>query len=233
VRLAAASDGNHAFIENPAQLVDIFNQEFDEILSVVGQETEIIIECPEGIRPMRSLGHEATVSGQRISFKLNQVYGAQRKYVVIELDVPKSKARGSLELAQVRASYADPRTKEHVTVNSSAQVTFSSSKDEVKRGVNGDVLSSVTIQVATERNQKAVQLRDEGKVEEAKRELQGNVEYLKQQADALGAAPAAAPVRALSKQNEQDIGAVSGQDWSKGRKIMRDQEFRFGTATKY
>ncbi len=93
VRLATASDGNHAFIEDPEQLVEVFNREFDEILSVVGQEAEIIIECPEGVKPMRTLGHEATVSGQRVSFKLNQVYGAQRKYVVIELDVSKDKAR--------------------------------------------------------------------------------------------------------------------------------------------
>jgi Ca-activated chloride channel homolog len=233
VRLASASDGSHAFVEDPEQLVDIFNKEFGDILSVVGQDVEIDIECPEGIRPMRALGREAKVSGQRISLKLNQVYGAQQKYVLIELDVPKNKARSSTELAKVNASYVDPRTKQRQSLSGSAQVQFSASKDEVKRSINAEVLGSVTRQIATERNEKAVKLRDEGKVEEAKRELKSNAEYLKQQADTLGAAPAAAPLRALSQKNEQDAGSVSGGEWNKTRKVMRYRQYQDKTQQKY
>jgi Ca-activated chloride channel homolog len=233
VRLATASDGNHAFIEDPGQLVDIFNREFDEILSVVGQDAEIIIECPEGIKPMRTLGHEATVSGQRVSFKLNQVYGAQRKYVVIELDVAKNKAGAGTSLAQVHASYIDPRTKQRVPVDTSAQVQFSASKDEVKRSVNNNVMTSVTLQIATERYGAALKLRDDGKVEEAKSALQTNAEYLDQQAESLGNVPAAAPLRVLSKKNQQDAAAVSGSNWDQTRKGMKETEFRFGASTQF
>jgi Ca-activated chloride channel family protein len=182
---------------------------------------------------MRALGREAKVNGQHISLKLNQVYGAQQKYVLIELNVPKNKARSSTELAKVQASYVDPRTKQRLSLSSSAQVQFSASKDEVKRSINAEVLGSVTTQIATERNERAVKLRDEGKVDEAKRELQSNAEYLKQQADTLGTAPAAAPLRLLSQKNEQDASSVSGNEWNKTRKVMRYRQYQDKTQQKY
>ena len=43
-RLANASDGSHAFARTAADLTRIFNQEFDEVLSVTAQEIEILIE---------------------------------------------------------------------------------------------------------------------------------------------------------------------------------------------
>ncbi len=133
----------------------------------------------------------------------------------------------------MRASYADTRSKQRLSVSRSAQVQFSASKDEVKRSVNGEVMTSVTLQVATQRYGNAVKLRDEGKVEEAKRELLSNVEYLNQQADTLGNAPVAAPLRILSQRSQQDAAAVTGNNWNLTRKDMKMQEFRFGASTKF
>ena len=37
-KLASESDGNHVFVEKSTQLVDVFNREFNDVLSVVAQE---------------------------------------------------------------------------------------------------------------------------------------------------------------------------------------------------
>jgi len=42
-RLAMASDGNHAFVENPTMLASIFDREFGELLSVVATNVEVRI----------------------------------------------------------------------------------------------------------------------------------------------------------------------------------------------
>ncbi len=63
MQLAQRSDGNHAFVEHPRDLVKIFNYEFGDVLSVVAQEVLVTIECGEGIRPVKVLGRRADIAG--------------------------------------------------------------------------------------------------------------------------------------------------------------------------
>ena len=43
-KLAFNSDGNHASVEQPGDLVRIFDREFGDALSVVAKDVEIIID---------------------------------------------------------------------------------------------------------------------------------------------------------------------------------------------
>ncbi|MEJ2118425.1 MAG: VWA domain-containing protein, partial [Alphaproteobacteria bacterium] len=148
-RLALASDGNHAFVEHPRDLVHIFNEEFGDVLSAVGSDVEIIIECPEGFTPMRALGREAKIKGQTVNLKLGQIYGKQEKYVLIELKVAGKSARGTAAAAKVKVNYTDITSKKRATAASEAEVRFSSSKAEVEARTNKAVAAAVTTQIAT------------------------------------------------------------------------------------
>jgi Ca-activated chloride channel homolog len=231
-RLALASDGNHAFVEDPEDLVGIFNEEFGDVLSAIGSDVEIIIECPDGFRPMRALGREAKIDGQKVRLEMSKIYGKQEKYVVVELDVTKDRAKGSPPPARVEVNYTDMASKEKRSIKGEASVRFSRDASEAKASVDGEVMSSVTRQIATENNEKAVSLRDSGKVEEAKKVLKENADYLKRQADSLPTA-AAAPLRELSKKNETDADNLTGQDWERQRKVMRAQQYKDKTQQKY
>ncbi len=234
LRLAAASDGNHAFIEDPDQLVDIFNKEFGDILSVVGQDVEIIIECPDGFKPLRALGREAKVEGNRVSMKMNQVYGSQEKYVIVEVEYGQGQARAAAALANVRVAYTDSRSKERKNVESKAEIRFSASKDEVEKSVNAEAMAAVVTQIANERNERAVALRDSGRVEEAKRELQSNADYLSEEAVKLQAAPgAAAAITSAGQRNRAEAEALDGAAWEKTRKVMRANQHKDKTQQKY
>ena len=61
--------------------------------------------------PLRGLGRDVKVDGRRVSFRLNQIGGKQERYLVIELEVAKSKAEGAGAIADVNVSYLDPKTK--------------------------------------------------------------------------------------------------------------------------
>ncbi len=149
-RMALASDGNHAFVENPEQLADIFNKEFGDVLSVVGQDVDIEIICPDGVTPLRGLGRDVKVDGRRVSFRLNQIGGKQERYLVIELDIAKGKAQGSAAIADVNVSYLDPKTKARAKIAAQAQVSFSSSSEEATRSANASVAADVAAQLANE-----------------------------------------------------------------------------------
>ena len=231
-RLALASDGNHAFVERPQDLVKIFNEEFGDVLAAVGGDVEIIIECPDGFEPVRVLGRQAEVGRDKVSLKLNQIYGKQEKYVVVELRVTQKRAHGSAEAAKVQVNYTDLATKQRTTVDSRAELRFSGAPAEVKAGVNKDVTAAVATQIATERNEQAVSLRDSGKTEEAKKMLRENADYLKREAENLPPA-AAAPLRDLSQKNSNDAENLSGQNWERTRKSMRAQQYKDKTQQSY
>jgi Ca-activated chloride channel family protein len=231
-RLALASDGNHAFVEHPADLVRIFNREFGDVLSAVGGDVDVEIECPDGFSPVRALGREAKIEGQKIKFKLNQLYGRQEKYLVVELTVSKDHAKGEGEAAKVHVNYTDLKTKKRATVNSQAKVRFSASEKDQKAGVNREVVAEVTTQIANERNERALSLRDKGKAKEARALLQKNAEYLKSQAQQVPEA-AAAELNKMSKKNLEDAEKLSGSEWTKQRKIMRARQYKSKTQQSY
>jgi Ca-activated chloride channel family protein len=66
VRLAASSDGNHAFVESTEDLVRIFAAEFRDILNVVAREVTVEIRCRGAVLPVRVLGRDADVVGQNV-----------------------------------------------------------------------------------------------------------------------------------------------------------------------
>ena len=233
-RLAAASDGNHAFVENPEQLADIFNKEFGDVFSVAGQDAEVEIECPEGVEPMRGMGRDVKIEGRRASFQLKRIGAKQERYVVLELRLSKGIAQGSAAIANVSVSYADPKTKQRIKMAGRASVSFSGSQEDVSRSLNASVSASVAAQVANEVSEKAVAARDAGNVAEAKKRLELNAATLRAEADKLAASPAAAaPLRRLSEKNEADAKALSSENWNKQRKSMTGDQYRAKTQQAY
>ena len=85
VQLASTSGGNHLFIEDASELAEIFRKEFDDVLSVVAQEIDVHVTLPEGIRPIRVLGNDADITGQKIVTRLAQIYSEQDRHFVIEV----------------------------------------------------------------------------------------------------------------------------------------------------
>jgi Ca-activated chloride channel family protein len=231
-RLALASDGNHAFVEEPADLVEIFNKEFGDVLAAIGSDVEIIIDCPDGFEPVRVLGREAKIDDDKVRLKLNQIYSKQEKYVVVELKVSESRAKGEARAAAVEVNYTDLASKKRQTVKAEADLRFSASAEEVKASVDKDVLAAVTTQIATERSEKAVELRDTGKTEEAKRMLRDNAAYLKEQAEKLPGA-AAAPLKELSEKNTRDAENLNSDVWERTRKSMKADQYRNKTQQSY
>ncbi len=219
-QLAMKSDGNHAFVENAADLVRIFNREFDDVLSVVAQEISITIKCAPGIRPVRVLGREAEISGQNVVTSMNQLYGGQEKYVLLEIEVPAGEADKTRNVATVNISYANMITKTTDKLQSSLAVRYTNSETAVAKAKNKKVIESAVIQIATKNNEEAMKLRDQGKINEAKKKLESNVRYMKKYA------PASAAVREYQRTNAAQAEDISSNaKWNRTRKSMRKDQY--------
>ncbi|MEZ6041192.1 MAG: VWA domain-containing protein [Planctomycetaceae bacterium] len=182
VQLAGSSGGNHLFIEDAAELADVFRNEFNDALSVVAQEIEIRVNLPEGIRPIRVLGSDADITGQKIVTQLAQVYSDQDRYLAVEIEVPASEEATRLDLATVSVTYANMKTHEQDKLSATAKCEFSTDEKQVSESVNSAVMADVVLLVSSEQSKLATMYLDQGNLEMCRQCLEGNVKYLRLEA---------------------------------------------------
>ncbi|MCK5861401.1 MAG: VWA domain-containing protein, partial [Candidatus Hydrogenedentes bacterium] len=177
--LARKSDGNHMFAEKAQDLKSAFEREFGDMLSVVAKNVGITIVCEPGVRPVRALGREVSISGQRVYAGLNQIYGGQTKYILLEVELTSGNVGTQTPVAQVDLVYMNLASNTTERLQDKVAVNAADSQTRITADENPKVMEAVVYQVSVERNEFAMRLRDEGKIEEGKKVLRKNLEYLK------------------------------------------------------
>ena len=216
-KLADKSDGGHYFVDDPDKLASVFEQEFGRALSVVAQEVNMEIVCGEGMRPVRLLGREGTFDGRTVTVDINNVYSEHEKYVILEVEIPSQEADKIREVAMVRVNYQDMQSNEQVKSGISARVSFSESKEESDASLNKKMYADVVEQIAILNNQKAIELRDQGKLKEAREMLQSNYSYLEYNSVNLGSSK----LKEYADENLDDSENLDESKWNYQRKSMR------------
>lgn len=219
-QLATRSDGNHYFAENGTDLARIYENELGRVQAIVAKKVRIDIHCAEGVRPVRVLGREAEISGRHVWLDLNQLYASIDRSVLLEVEVPAGTAGNELKLAEASVSYFDLIEQKDERQTASIAASYSDNKDLVKSSINGAVMVKVVELIGVENNQRAMQLRDEGKQEEARRALIDNAAYLGSNAAVLNAP-------SLSKQadrNNDDAGNLDEGRYREQRKKMQESQ---------
>jgi Ca-activated chloride channel homolog len=229
VNLASNSGGNHVFIEDETQIAELFNKEFNTVLSVVAQEVSITIEVAKGIRPVRVFGNQAEINGQRVIATLTQLYSEQEKFLVLEVDVPASPEGTPREIALVSVDYDNMLTRASDRLSGKASVNFSSSDAVIASSVNTEVLEAGVLLFANERNKAATILRDKGDIKAARQMLLQNADYLKRYAADLGSVQldAACNLNTTQSLNLDDV------RWKRSRKGMVLEQYRADTQQAY
>jgi Ca-activated chloride channel family protein len=205
-QLALQSGGNHHFVEDATQLVAVFRSEFDDVLSVVAQEIDVTITIPEGIRPVRVLGNEADINGQKIVTRIAQIYSEQERYPVLELEIPESAADSKRELAKVEVSYTNLQTKAVDHQQATTSIAFSADEQAVTKSVNRDVMTDVVALISSEQNKLATSYLDAGNFAACRETLQKNAFFL-----STNSARYAAPeLKRLEKLNLDQLQRLQG-----------------------
>ena len=167
-RLARASDGNHFFVTSEKKLVEVFDEEFKTATKVVASEVMCEVTCAEGVRPVRVLNRDAKIRGQKVSFSWNQIYSGHERYVLLEVEVPAGKDGEKLPVAEAKLTYANMVTRRAETVTKTLEVAYSASERAVKASENEEVMKDYAEQKVAEAREEAIQLRDRGKIDEAR-----------------------------------------------------------------
>ena len=171
-KLAQASDGNHVFITSESSLVEVFDQEFQSVTSVVASEAVCEILCAEGVRPLRVLNRDAEIDGRKVRFSWNQIYSGHERYVLLEVEVPSGANRQKRSIASGTLKYANLQTRSADTLTDSVEISYSVSEGEIRLSANASVLRSYAEQSAASAREEAIRMRDAGDIDGAQHILE-------------------------------------------------------------
>lgn len=230
VRLAEKSDGNHAFVENARDLSRIFEYEFGDILSVVAQDIEIEVICGDGVRPVRMLGRDAEIFGSVVVTSINQVYGGREKYVLLEVEVDPHGVDNEIPLAEVRLQYNNMMTQRRHEFRDMVQAGFTTDPGFVEENTDKPTMVSAVMQIAAEKSEEAMRLRDEGLIQEAKAAVQANSMYLQTNAATLGSDDLAGYGEVMAEEAEA---IEDEEEWTAARKRMVEDQYEKASQQSY
>ena len=221
-QLATQSGGNHYFVEEASELADIFRREFDDVLSVVAQEIQILVDIPENIRPVRVLGNDADINGQQVISRLSSIYSEQNKHIVIEVEIPRSDPNSELLLGTVKVSYTNMKTTETDQLSGTTKVKFSDSDKEVEASLNHSVLGDVVALVSNEKNKLATKYLDEGDLMKCRAVLRENGKYLETNSALI---PGDKRLSDLSRSNYLQADELEGVTSKDDSRAVRSRKF--------
>jgi Ca-activated chloride channel family protein len=199
-QLAERSDGNHYFVESSRDLPRIFAAELGDVLSVVAQQVVIQVECPAGVRPLRIIGREGRIRGRHVEIRMNQLYGGQEKYALVEVEVPASRAGQTLDLGEVRCRYENALTARGEHSATQARATVSGRIEEVRKAASKEVRQAVVENEMAVARDEALTLYKQGDKDEAAAKLRQSSQVLQQQSVELGFEDLAAEAAQLQEE---------------------------------
>lgn len=198
-RLAQRSDGNTYFVEHSSDLSRIFAAELGDVMNVVARRVVIEVEFPVGVRPLNFVGRDGTIKGQRAELTLNQIYGGQEKFALIEVEVAPNKADRQIELASAKVNYEDAVRQREASSTAKRTVQFSASQPKVIASANHQVQADYAANVLAVAKDQAIDLVDANRrgdaaklLSERAKEINATADLYSNRAMAKAAAPAAA-----------------------------------------
>jgi Ca-activated chloride channel family protein len=197
-RLAQRSDGNTYFVEGGADLPRIFAAELGDVLNVVARRVVIEIDFPEGVRPLNFVGREGVIRGQRAELSINQLYGGQEKFALVEVEVAPAQPGLEREIARAEVRYEDAVNQRPAAAQARRTVNFSRNEKAVVASADHQVQADYAKNAMAVAKDKAIALVDAGRNAEAGALLRQQADALKKMGDTynnaavLAAAPSAA-----------------------------------------
>ncbi|MFP4580006.1 MAG: vWA domain-containing protein [Candidatus Sumerlaeia bacterium] len=219
-QLAFKSDGNHYFAEHAKTLAEIFDKEFGKAMSVVAQNVTTTIRLFPGVRPVRVLGREGVIDGQEAQVKIKELYSESEKSIVLELEMPSGENDARLDVASIKVSYDNMKSNNKDVLTSTIRARYTDSLELVAKNENAEVMEDVVMLLATETNILAMQLRDQGKQEEAKQLLISNRDYLQYNASKYDSDE----LKEFGATNEVQSQNLDDYNYNRTRKAMQEEQ---------
>ena len=169
--LAKEGQGNLYFAETSKELPGIFDAEIGDALNVVARHATLRIELEGGVRPIRLIGRQGSILKDKVEIEINQLYGGQEKFALLEVEVPAGKPKEKKNLARIVAKFKAAENGAVVSRKASVSCAFSEKEKEVTASINEKVVVAYVDNEVAQAKDEAIALADEGRHEDAVKKL--------------------------------------------------------------
>lgn len=170
VGLSEGGGGNYYFIESPQSLALIFRKELKSLSCVVAQNASIELTLGEGVRLRDVIGCEHQREGKQVVIPVGDLYSGEQRELTVELEVPEG--AGTLKVAKGILRYDGKRGWFESWPSFTASVHYTKDFAEVDKNRDSEIQAKADVAVSTRRVDQALRALDEGRREEAAKELQ-------------------------------------------------------------
>lgn len=174
VALANKGEGCHYFAKHSDDLATAFNREFGDLMSVCAKQVDVKITLNSQVNCKKSVGRQAKIDGNVVTYTFPQVYSGQEKFLILELDVESSDAIDVAKVADVEVSYHNAQSKVDDRLTSTVSCRFIADESKVKQLANREVVKDAVEQVAAVNMVEAIRLREAGDVKAAEKLIHSN-----------------------------------------------------------
>lgn len=222
-RLSQKSDGNTYFVESSVDLPGIFGAELGDVLSVVATRVRVTVEFPALVRPLGIIGREGRISGRKVELSMNQLYGNQEKYALVEVEIPPGEDGASMAIASATVTYENPFTHQGETVSGRSIARFSRDRKAVDRSANVGVVRDYQLNLNALAQEEAIALSDKGETRAAAQALKASAEKLKE----VGGAYNVPQLLERAEDIETQADAIESEGMTKkSRKLLRTDSYQ-------
>jgi Ca-activated chloride channel family protein len=169
--LAKEGQGNLYFAETSKELPGIFDAEIGDALNVVARHATLRIELEDGVRPIRLIGRQGAILKNHVEIEINQLYGGQEKFALLEVEVPAGKAKEKKNLARIVAKFKAAENGLVISRKTTVSCAFSEREKEVTASINEKVVVAYVDNEVAQAKDAAIALADEGRHEDAVKKL--------------------------------------------------------------
>lgn len=193
VDLSERGGGNYYFIESGHGLAAMLEKEFMTISNVFAQNVSIELTLGRGVQHVDVIGCTSSEKTGRVIIPVGDLYAGDRREFTVELNVPPG--RGSLLVAHGVLHVDDERMRPIGVRPFEVRVQYSRDLALIEKNVDVETQARVDIALSTRRVDVAMQALDEGRKEDAIKELKEAHSMVSSSRAAQAAGPAGEAVR--------------------------------------
>ena len=178
--IADHSGGNYYYISNETSMASIFEKELNLMQSLIGTNAKATFELGRGIQVTDIAGFKWTQSGRKLTVQVPDVYSGETKRIMVQLKVPTT-AGNSIVLGSGQFVCTDISQNKPVlfTADFRPSVKVISDMAMVEKNYDKDVRQRKESIVASRNMEKAYELYEQGKADDAQKLATETVETLK------------------------------------------------------
>lgn len=168
--IAEHGGGRYYYVESPAQMESIFQQELSSLNATVVQNIIIKFKWEDCVKDVKVYGYSASVSGSTATIPLSSFYAGEERTVMLKVKMS-GLQEGKRKLGTVFYSWMDSESKKVMKDSYPVSIKSTFSKSELAASENKPVTAEVTLIEAEEEHEHSIRLFEQGQEQLAQQNM--------------------------------------------------------------